>query len=66
MSIYLSILISRQTLLKTSQLMYFLIDARYNIRSLSICPGLWIISCEEVIQLAYGTSVVLVMCPLSI
>jgi hypothetical protein len=25
--------------------------------------GLWILSCEETIQLAYGTSVVLLMCP---
>jgi hypothetical protein len=25
--------------------------------------GLWIISCEEAIQLAYGTSVVLFRCP---
>ena len=26
--------------------------------------GLWILSCEEAVQLAYGTSVVLLMCPL--
>jgi hypothetical protein len=25
--------------------------------------GLWILSCEEAIQLAYGTSVVLLRCP---
>jgi hypothetical protein len=26
-------------------------------------PGLWILSCEVAIQLAYGTSVVLLRCP---
>ena len=26
------------------------------------CQGLWTLSCEEVIQLAYGTSVILLNC----
>ena len=28
------------------------------------CQGLWILSCEEAIQLAYGTSVVQLRCAL--
>ena len=35
-----------------------------NYLPLTAHQGLWILSCQEAIQLAYGTSVVLLRCPL--